>query len=170
MDIKLRLRSALLGFEDRHVADQSLYAAMQLVRQHRSHASEILLAALAELRTCSPAARRLRCRLAAYAVQQAPALPPLDTPLQRFTACICAETTQSNVADLAAVARAVVSAAIAAHRADQGMAVQPASLWDTVIMRLSHCATRSAAQCSLLRHLHLRFIHTAFHDYLPWNR
>ncbi len=164
MDIKLRLRSALLGFEDRHVADQSLYAAMQLVRQQRCHASEILLAALAELRICSPAARRLRCRLAAYAMQQAPALPPLDTPLQRFTACICAETTQANVADLAAVARAVVSAAVAAHRADQAMAAQPASLWDTVIMRLSHCATRSAwnlrprrlllySVCTALQHL-----------------
>ena len=143
MDIKLRLRGALIGFEDRHVADQSLYAALQLVRQHRSQAAgDILLAALADLRSCSPAARRLRCRLAAFAVQQASTLPPLDMPLQRFTACVCAETTQANVVDLAALARAFTSAAIAAHSSDPGMAERPESLWDAVIVRLLHCATR----------------------------
>lgn len=150
MDLKLRLRSALISFEDRHVADQSLYAAMQLVRQHRNNsASDILHAALADLRTCSPAARRLRCRLAAHAVQQAPALPPLDVPLQRFTACVSAETTQANVADLAAVARAFTAAAIAARSAESDRAQRPDSLWNTLIMRLSQCATRSAEAAPL---------------------
>ena len=142
MDLKLRLRSALIGFEDRHIADQSLYASMQLVRQHRHQATDILLAALADIRTCSSAARRLRCRLAAYAVQLAPALPAMDTPLQRFTSCVTAETTQANAADLAAVARAFTAAEIAAHSADPGMAERQESLWGTVIMRLSQCATR----------------------------
>ena len=143
MDLKLRLRSALIGFEDRHIADQSVYAALQLVRQNRSQAAnDILLTTLADLRTSSPAARRLRCRLAAYAVQRAPALPPMATPLQRFTACVSAETTLANVADLAAVACAFTSATIAAHSADTGTAERPESLWLTVIVRLSQCATR----------------------------
>ena len=142
MDWRLRLRSALVGLEDRHVADQSLYASQQLVRQHRHHAGDIMLAALTDLRACSPAARRLRCRLAAVAVQQAPSLPPLDIALQRFTACVSAETSQANVVDLATLARAFTAAAITAHQADPQAADRPESLWHAVIARLSQCAIR----------------------------
>ena len=142
MDWRLRLRSALIGFGDRHVADQSLYASQQLVRQHRHHAGDIIVAALTDLRACSPAARRLRCRLAAYAVQQAPSVPPLDVALLRFTACVSAETSQANVTDLSALARAITAAAVAAHEADPQAADRPESLWHVVIARLSQCAIR----------------------------
>ena len=42
LDIRIKLRSSLLGFEQSHLQDQSLFAAQQLARQNRGE-SEMLL-------------------------------------------------------------------------------------------------------------------------------
>ena len=151
VDVRLKLRSALLGFEQSHLQDQSLYAAQQLARQHRADAETIIKDVLTGINDCGPAARRLRYRLSSYVVQQAGhigVVPHLEFILKRISASICNESTAANVEDLAGLARELASAVIQVQGRDPAIATHEDWLWTALIAPLSRSAIKCAASHS----------------------
>lgn len=147
LDIRLKLRSALLGFEHIHLQDQSLYAAQQIARQHRADSETIIKDVLTGISDCSPAARRLRYRLTAYVYEQAEhigVVPQLPLTLNRITVSICSESTAANVEDLAGLARSLASAVIQVQGRDPAIATREDWLWTALIAPLSRSATKCA--------------------------
>ena len=147
LDIRIKLRSSLLGFEQSHLQDQSLFAAQQLARQNRGEAETLIKDTLVGVSDCSPAGRRLRYRLAAYVVQQAEhagAVPQLPFVLRQLTISISSECTAANVEDLAGLARALTSAVIQVQGRDPAIATHEEWLWKALIAALSRSATKCA--------------------------
>lgn len=145
LDIRLKLRSSLLGFEQSHLQDQSLFAAQQLARQNRGDADILLKDTLIGVSDCSPAGRRLRYRLAAYVVQQAEqagTVPQLPFVLKQLTVSISSESTAANVEDLAGLARALTDAVIQVQGRDPTIATHEDWLWKAIIAPLSRSATK----------------------------
>lgn len=145
LDIRIKLRSSLLGFEQSHLQDQSLFAAQQLARQNRGDAETLLKDTLIGISDCSPAGRRLRYRLAAYVVQQAEhvgTVPQLPFVLKQLTVSISSESAAANVEDLAGLARALTSAVIQVQGRDPAIATHEDWLWKAIIAPLSRSATK----------------------------